>query len=125
MMQLPQISDAELEVMNVLWEKGSATSAQIVEALVPASGWKPKTVQTLITRLVAKHAVQAERTDGKAYRYTPLVPQKEFQAKANQSFLTKIYNGSLKLMLASFVKEQKLTARELEELKAILEEEGK
>jgi len=56
-----QITEAELEVMKILWEYGKATSSQIVERLTETTEWKPKTIQTLITRLVNKGAVGAEK----------------------------------------------------------------
>ncbi len=122
-MQVPQISESELEVMKVLWELGSATSSQVVERLAPQSDWKPKTIQTLITRLVAKGAVKAESTESKAFLYFPLVSKEEYRAYANSSFLKKMYNGSVNLMLASFVREQRISREQLENLKKILDEE--
>ncbi|EEG76271.1 BlaI/MecI/CopY family transcriptional regulator [Dethiobacter alkaliphilus] len=118
-----QISDAELEVMKVLWELGQATSSQIVACLSENTDWKPKTIQTLITRLAAKGAVAAEKTESKAYLYTPLISEEEFKSYANHSFLHKIYDGSVKMMLASFVKEQKISKAEIESLKKLLDEE--
>lgn len=123
MQQLLQISEAELEVMKVLWLLGEASSSQIVEHLSEVKEWKPKTVQTLITRLVSKGAIIAENTSVKAFIYKPLIGEREYKAQANESFLKKLYNGSVNLMLASFVKEQKLTKADLEELKKILDEE--
>ena len=123
MRQMPQISESELEVMKVLWELGPSTSAQVIERLGPRSNWKPKTIQTLITRLVAKKAIKAEPTEGKAFLYSPLVSAEEYRAYANSSFLKKIYNGSVNLMLASFVKEQRISKEQLEELKKLLDEE--
>mgnify|MGYP000919010568 CR=1 FL=1 len=123
MSSIPQISESELEVMKVLWEFGSATSSQIVDSLTPISNWKPKTIQTLITRLVAKGAVKAEPTGNKAFLYSPLVSKSEFRAHANHSFLKKMYNGSVNLMLASFVKEQRISKKELESLRKLLDEE--
>jgi BlaI family transcriptional regulator, penicillinase repressor len=124
MREIPQISEAELQVMKVIWAKGEATSAHVIEALSQATDWKPKTIQTLITRLTAKGAVQAEPTGGKAYVYSPLVSESQYKAHANESFLKKLYDGSAKLMLTSFIKEQKLSREEIENLKKLLEEEG-
>lgn len=123
MKSIPQISEAELEVMKILWACGSATSAQIIEQLLDKTDWKPKTIQTLITRLTAKEAIRAEKTGSKAFVYAPLVGEEEYKAYANQSFLQKLYNGSVNLMLTSFIKEKKLSREELEELKKMLEEE--
>lgn len=123
MRQVPQISESELEVMKVLWELGFATSSQVIERLTPRSDWKPKTIQTLITRLVAKEAIKAEPTAGKAFLYSPLVSAEDYRAYANSSFLKKMYNGSVNLMLASFVREQRISREQLESLKKILDEE--
>ncbi|MCW3490471.1 BlaI/MecI/CopY family transcriptional regulator [Dethiobacter alkaliphilus] len=118
-----QISDAELEVMKVLWELEQATSSQIVERLSEDTDWKPKTIQTLITRLAAKGAVAAEKTESKAYLYTPLISEDEYKSYANHSFLQKMYDGSVKMMLTTFVKEQKISKAEIESLKKLLDEE--
>jgi BlaI family penicillinase repressor len=123
MKTIPQISEAELEVMKILWACSSATSAQIIEQLSDKTDWKPKTVQTLIMRLTAKEAIRAEKTSGKAFVYAPQVGEEEYKAHANQSFLQKLYNGSLNLMLTSFIKEKRFSREELQELKKLLEEE--
>ena len=108
MKAIPQISESELEVMKILWEVGESTSADIVEVLTKQTDWKPKTVYTLINRLVAKGAINAEKTDGKAYLYIPTISEIDYQEFANNSFLQKVYNGSVKMMLTSFVKEPTL-----------------
>jgi BlaI family transcriptional regulator, penicillinase repressor len=121
---LPQISEAELEVMKILWELESATSPQIVEKLTVCTDWKPKTIHTLITRLVTKEAVEAKKIDGKSYRYTPKISEEEYKDHASNSFLKKLYKGSINLMLASFIKEQKLSKAEIDDLKKLLDEDG-
>lgn len=123
MKTIPQISEAELEVMKALWELQEATSTQIVDKLTGSSAWKPKTIHTLIARLVAKEAVKAVRLDGKSYLYSPHISEQEYKSYANQSFVQKLYNGSLQLMLASFMKEQRLSPKEIDELRKILDEE--
>ena len=123
MKPLPQISEAELEVMKVVWELNQATSNQIIERLEGVSEWKPKTIHTLITRLVSKKALTASKLDGKSYLYTPRVSAEDYQRQANRTFINKLYNGSLNLMLASFVKDHQLSPEEIEELKRILDEE--
>jgi BlaI family transcriptional regulator, penicillinase repressor len=122
MKEMPQISESELEVMKILWELDQATSSQITDLLTQMTEWKPKTVQTLITRLAAKGAIKAEKTGSKAFLYLPLVSEGEYKAYANDSFLHKIYNGSVNLMLASLIKEQKLSKAEIDSLKKLLDE---
>lgn len=124
MKAVPQISEAELEVMKTIWELQEATSTQIIDRLADTSDWKPKTIHTLISRLVAKEAVKAVRIDGKSYLYSPIISEEEYRKAANQTFLEKLYNGSLNLMLTSFIKNQKLSRQEIKELKKILDEEG-
>lgn len=123
MKNIPQISESELEVMKILWEIEKATSGDIVERLSKTSEWKPKTIHTLITRLVSKEAIIAEKLDGKSYMYYPNVNEEEYKSHANKSFLQKLYNGSLNLMVSSFIKQQKLSKEDIEELRKILDKE--
>jgi len=121
--EIPQISEAELEVMKVLWGTGQATSSQIVDKLKQSTKWKPKTIQTLITRLVSKGAIRAEATANKAFLYLPVINEDDYKAYANSSFLKKVYDGSINLMLASFIKEKKLSKEDIEGLKKLLDKE--
>ncbi len=118
---MPQISEAEIEVMKVLWEKGTMSAKEIIGEIENTNDWKPKTIQTLITRLVAKGAVRTEKKDAKSYIYSATIKREDYQSYANKSFIKKLYNGSLNLMLASFVKDEKLSKEDIEELKSILE----
>ncbi len=119
-----QISEAELEVMKVLWKINNGTSGQIIEILEQETDWKPKTIQTLITRLVSKEAIDVDKTNKKSYIYSPKISEKEYKEYANESFLKKLYNGSINLMLSSFIKERKLTKEDINDLKRLLEEEN-
>ncbi|MEA1960713.1 MAG: BlaI/MecI/CopY family transcriptional regulator [Bacillota bacterium] len=123
MNEIPKISESELEVLKILWQSGNATSSQIVDQLTQTTSWKPKTIQTLITRLVGKKAIRAEKSAAKAYIYSPAVSEEAYKSCANQSFVQKVYNGSVHLMLASFIKEQKLSKDDIEDLKKLLDEE--
>lgn len=118
-----QVSEAELEVLKVIWSMKEATSSQIVEKLVDTTEWKPKTIQTLITRLVGKEAINVDKTNKKSYIYTPNIDEEEYKKYANDSFLKKLYNGSVNLMISTFIKDKKLSKEDLEDLKKILEEE--
>lgn len=119
-----QISEAELEVMKILWKLESATSAEIIQSLENDSNWKPKTIQTLITRLVSKEALQVDKSNKKAYIYYPNISEEEYKNYANDSFLKKLYNGSINLMLSSFIKDKKLSKDDINELKKLLEDDN-
>lgn len=120
---LPQISQGELEVMKVLWQLGEASSGIIVQALLPKSSWKSKTIQTMLNRLVQKGAVSAEKGEGRNYCYRPLIGEDEYKLAASTHFVDKVYDGSLYHLVAGFVKTKKLSAEEIKSLRTILEEE--
>ncbi|MBE7014241.1 MAG: BlaI/MecI/CopY family transcriptional regulator [Ruminococcaceae bacterium] len=115
------ISDAELEVMKVIWnEKRPVTSLDICEAF-ETKGWKKTTIGTFLTRLVEKGALTFEK-QGKLYYYTPLVSQREYRKSQTKNLISSLYNGSAFDFAVSFFKEQKLSDDDIKELKAIFED---
>ena len=76
MEDIPKISDAEWQVMKVLWERSPVNANHIVEKLTTETAWKPKTIRTLINRLTAKNAVGFDK-DGRQYMYFPLLLEEE------------------------------------------------
>lgn len=124
MNQIPRISEAEWEVLKVLWASSVPMSAnEVIDKLSEYTDWSPKTVRTLLTRLVQKEAVLINQT-GKVYTYVPLVDEEQCVQAETQSFLKRIYGGALKPMLVHYLKEEKLTKDDIEELKNILERGG-
>ena len=116
-----QITDAEYVIMKVLWENEPCTSSEIVEEVSKEQEWNDKTTRTLINRLVSKKAVKAEKTKSKAFIYSSLISKKDYFREENNNFLNKLYGGSVKLMLASFVENSDFTEEEIKNLKDILE----
>ena len=116
-----QITDAEFCVMKALWEIEPCTSNEIVEKVSKKQEWNNKTIRTLINRLVSKNAVKAEKTDNKAFIYSSLISEKDYIKVENNNFINKLYGGSVKLMLASFVENNNLSDEEIQNLKNILE----
>lgn len=106
--------------MKVLWERSPVTSREVIDALAPESGWSPKTIHTLLTRLVKKGALSTTR-DGREYQFKPAVRAEECQRRESRSFLDRVFDGEVAPFLACFVKEKKLTRAEIEELKRILD----
>ncbi|URZ14455.1 BlaI/MecI/CopY family transcriptional regulator [Clostridium felsineum] len=119
-----KISDAEWSVMQALWKNYPATFSEIVEGLNEECEWSPKTVHTLISRLVKKGAVSTIK-DMKPYKYSPLVTEDEMMNSETESFINKIYHGSVNLFVSNFLKKQKLNKNEILELKKILDENMK
>ncbi|MEK3719388.1 penicillinase repressor BlaI [Paenibacillus sp. FSL H8-0034] len=124
MTNVPQISDAEWEVMKVLWAKMPRTANEVIEALEDQTDWKPKTVRTLLNRLTQKQAISYSQ-ENKVYAYFPLVTEDECVRYETESFLKRIYGGAFKPMLVNFLKEDKLSAEDIKELKSILDDKTK
>jgi len=123
MKRLPRISETEWEVMKVIWTHGPSSAREIIEALRARDpGWHPKTVKAFLSRLVGKKAL-GFRKEGRAYLYRPLVMEEHCVAAASESFLERVFGGSLKPMLAHFVENKKLSAREIRELQELLVKE--
>lgn len=121
MKHAPRISETEWEIMRIVWQHPPITAAQIIERLVQQDPtWHPKTVRTLLGRLVRKKALGYEPI-GRQYVYRARVAQKDCVAAASESFLERVFGGSLQPMLAHFVKRRRLSAQEISELKQILD----
>lgn len=119
-----KISDAEWLVMKVLWQGSPLTAPSVIEQLKSETNWSPKTIQTLIGRLVKKGALGVNK-DATLYLYFPLVSQEECMREETKSFLHKVYGGSLHLLLANFVDNENLSPQEIEELRSLLDEKIK
>lgn len=123
MQDRPKISDAEWQVMKVLWEKSPVSANHIVEKLTAQTDWKPKTIRTLISRLSAKEAI-AYKKDGRQYLYFPILTEEECVRHETRSFMSRVRAGALKPMLAAFLEEENLSQEEIDELKSILDKKG-
>lgn len=121
MKQIPKISEAEWDVMKIVWANSPCTSNQIIDALEDSKAWNSKTIKTLINRLVNKN-VLGFNEDGRRYIYYPLISENECVEVENQTFLSKVYDGALKTMLVSFINENNLSREDIEDLKRILDE---
>ncbi len=120
MKQIPKISEAEWEVMKLLWSKNPLTANKVVDALSRKKPWKPKTVKTLLNRLATKEAIGYDQVN-REYHYYPLVREDECRKHETTSFIKRIYGGAVKPMIAAFIENEKLSAEDIEELKQILE----
>ena len=115
------IQDAELAVLQVLWEAGEPLPlAQILTALHARRGWADSTVKTLLRRLQEKGAVTLQKRGV----YAAAIAREDYRGAANHSFLQKLYQGSAKSLVASLVQEGKLTQEDIAELTALFRKEG-
>lgn len=118
-MSLPQISEAEFEVMKIVWKYAPINTNEITEKLTLTTSWSPKTIQTLIKRLVSKKALSCEK-QSRVFVYTPLVQEDEYIRQESNSFLKRYYNGNLSSMLASYLEDDKLSSTEIDNLRHLL-----
>jgi BlaI family penicillinase repressor len=124
MKNLPQISEAELEVMKIIWESSPISTNEVVEKLTGKTKWNPKTIQTMLLRLVKKGAITYEK-NSRVFVYSPLVQKEEYLEHESNSFLYRFYNGTLNSMVLNFLENDKLSEHEIAELRNILAEKSK
>ena len=118
--QFPRISDAEWEVMRVVWKLHPVDAATVAREAGDGRDWSAQTVKTLLSRLVAKGALGYDK-DGKRYLYRPLVSEQDGVRHASRSFIERVFGGSVRPALLHFVEESELTPEEIEELKRLLD----
>lgn len=123
-MAAPRISDAEWEVMNVLWQDTPLTASEIIERLAGQKDWSPRTVKSLLNRLVKKGAL-AFSQQANRYLYRPKVSREECVRLESRSFLSRVFRGQADEMLAHFVKSGQLTPADIEQLKQMLSRKGR
>lgn len=123
MNDMPKISEAEYEIMKAVWKNAPISTNEVVE-LFEGGNWSPKTVQTLLARLVKKRALGYEKR-GRVFVYSPLIDEEEYRREESSSFLKKFYNGALNSMVLNFIDGDKLSPDDIDELTRILEKGAK
>lgn len=114
-----RFSDGEWKLMDLLWEKEPRTIGEMVEALKEDTSWNKSTIFMMLKRLLEKGAVRVE-TGGRCQLYYPMVLREEASLRETESFLSKVYRGSIGMMISSMAGQKKLSEDEIEELYAIL-----
>lgn len=109
------ISDAEWQVMNVVWEHEPLTAQEILTHLRPAVDWAPGTVKSMLHRLVQKQVLTYDR-DGHRYVYRARAPRDACVQQASASFLKRVFEGKSSSLLAHFLNNAQLTPAEIAQL---------
>ena len=119
------ISDSELELMRIVWARGGrARVAEVMEALAAQEKeWKANTVLTFLSRLVEKEMLAVEKR-GRLNIYVALLREEDYADSQTRSFLDRIYGGNAGRLVSSLLKQDCLTADDLEELRAFWEKGG-
>jgi BlaI family penicillinase repressor len=116
----PAISEAEWKVMKVLWEKSPQPAYDIVQSLARTESWQASTIKTLLNRLYRKQILGIRRYKN-LYLYYPLVVEEACLQTESESFLRRFFGGSAKTLALHFVKREKLTLKDIEDLRKVLE----
>ena len=115
-----RLSDAELEVMEVLWGATSALSATDVAGRVPAERrWSLATVKSLISRLLAKQAIEP-RPDGRRFLYSPALDRDSYVGAESRRFVSRLHGGKLSPLIAQMAEEEALDDEDVAEIEALL-----
>lgn len=110
------VSDAELEILEVLWKAGEAlSSSEIRMRLEEKKSWERTTVLTLIRRLLDKGIIIQEKKD--VYYYHPVLGREEYIRQETRSFVDKFFSGRSKDLVAALVSDEQLTKEEINELR--------
>ncbi len=118
------LSDGEWKLMNLLWESAPRTISQMVKSLADDTGWSKATVLVMLRRMELKGAVTFEQSS-KSKQYFPSIPKEGIAVAETESFLHKVYGGSLGLLVSSMATQKALSKNEIDELYEILKKAEK
>jgi len=116
----PTLTDAELRLMEVIWQKGSASAADVLESLPDADLAYTTVLNTM--RLLETKGYLRHTKDGKAFIYHPLVDRNEASRSAVQYLLSRFFGDSPGLLVSNLIQEEQLDKKELRRLKKLIEE---
>ncbi len=119
-----QISDAEWQVMKVLWQTPGLSAAQVAAEVSMENNWSDGTIRTYLRRLIEKGALRFEQdiSDSRIYYYFPAIDEKSAFESESSSFLRRIIKGKAGIVLASLIEKSELTDSEIAELEDILKQ---
>lgn len=117
----PNLTDADSIIMEILWRDGITTSSEIQEEIKDVLNWSRQTVNTYLNRLMDKGLVGVEEVNKRVYRYYPAISRDEYAADKADGIINKYY-GNLSHMIAGFVKNEKISDDELDELEMLIQD---
>lgn len=118
------ISEAEFEVMKVIWKHAPINTNEVIKYMSERSDWGDATIRTLLNRLMKKGIVDYKK-DGRVFVYTPKISEDEYRKGQEQSFLNKFYEGDINSLVLSFVKDENLSQDDIDSLYEMLKKKSK
>ena len=119
MEKLPRISEAELQLLQLLWAESPLGATEIAERVPASRGWSLATVKTLLSRLLAKGAVTAT-SEGRRFRYRPAVEREAFTAGQADRLVDRLFGGRISPLVAQLAEQRELDPDDLAELEALV-----
>ena len=116
---MSEISNAEFEVLKVLWNQHPLSANEIITLLNKEKEWHDKTVKTLLNRLVKKQAINFEKQQ-RRYLYSPLIEQESYKIKESESLIKRMFSGRVSPLVAGFAKKNNLQQQDIDELKDLI-----
>ena len=116
-----QISDAEWQVMKIIWMQGEQTSTDLIRVLAERFDWSKSTIQTLLARLVEKECLTRKK-EGKFFVYSALLTLDQSRDLLVQDIKDKVCSRRIKNLLADLIVECDFTLADLEDLEAVISE---
>jgi BlaI family transcriptional regulator, penicillinase repressor len=121
-LKLDQITDGELSILQILWQRGEAATREIAEAVYgEVTDPKMASVQKLLERLESKGCVERDRS-ARAHRFRPLVSHERFLRSRLQALADRLCQGALVPLVATLVQSKGLSRREHEELRKLIDD---
>lgn len=117
-MEQIKLFDAELRLMEIVWEKAPVTAKEISLIAAEQIGWNKNTTYTVLKKLVEKKAVLRSEPN---FLCTPMITREQVGTAETRKLIDRLYDGSSRAFLASFLQKEKLSAAELNELKDIID----
>lgn len=116
------ISEAQWKIMEIIWQRGSATAAELIATLCPETGWNQQTIRTLLGRLVQKGVLETEAVKN-YYIYKPLVSREQSVREEGESFLNRLFQGNADALMVHLLQEGKVRQSTLDKLQEMLQQE--
>ena len=116
-----RISDAELAIMEILWEQAPLTATDVASRVLADRDWSLATVKTLLSRLLAKAAVE-HRADGRRFLYSPLVEREDYVAGESKRLVDRLFGGKFMPLVAHLAEREKLSDTDIAEIEKLLRE---
>lgn len=114
-----KVTNSEWYVMNCLWEQSPLSLMQLVPLLKESAGWSKSTSATMVRRMTEKDLIGYEE-NGKTKYFFPKVDKQDVVVQETRDFLQRIYDGSVGMMMSALVRQDDLSAEDIQELQEIL-----